>query len=1465
MSVQTPVTEVIVVDPSVSDYKTLIAGVNPDTPVILLPESGDGLTNLAEALAGYSNLSAVHLVSHGGNGKLFLGDNPINSDSLTNSAEALASIGNVFDEGADLMIYGCTVAGNEAGQAFVDQLASRLNVDVAASNDRTGPTDLGGDWDLEYNNGEIESVLPFTVAGMQDIDHCLGCTSQGSLPGGEYPCLNDGRGDSGGSNPPPSNNTPTGIALTSNTVGQSAGENGTVGALSTTDADVSDSHTYTLSSGSGDTNNALFNVSGNTLRTNDASALSAGNYSIRIQTNDNNGGTYQESFTINVTDDVAPTVTTGNISISGGSGTNGDFIIGDTVTAKWDNTGNGDNNSDTISSVSVNFAAFGGGNDIAATNSDHTWTASYTIQSGNINRATAEVVITATDDHSNQKATTSANGSIVDNQAPSAPSTPDLSAASDKGSSSSDNKTSDDTPTLEGTAEANATVTLYDSDGTTPLGSTTANGSGNWSITSSELTDGSHTLSAKVTDSAGNISIASSTLTVTVDTELPTISSVSIPASSMAIGDAVSVSITASEAGLTLDSGSVNDVNVTGFTDNGSGHYTATYTVVAGHTDRAAGDDIPVSFVLSDSAGNASATYTTAISQAGDTIDANVPTISGAISPSIATVTDTQVGSNSFTLTVNFNEAMDTNTDPTLSFPTTNENPLTNTLTFASGEWSDNDTYVATYNVADANEVIRHIDVQTSGAKDAAGNTLATVTQNDIFSVITAPAPTITNIASTTANGTYKVSDTVNVTVTFDKAVTFTANTGTFQATLSNGQTVTLSSSSNTTFNGTYTISEGNTDSSDLNVSSLALTNDATLEAESDNVPAVFTLPSGNNLADNSTIVVDANTPVNSTPDLADASDTGSSNTDNLTNNSTATITGSGTEAGASVSVRVASTEVGTTTVDGSGNWTYTFQTDELSSGANTVDTIITDIAGNISTDSADLTITLDTLAPSAVNDTTATIGEDDGNTTLSALNSSGSTLQANDTDTSSTAPVTAVAGKSSNVGQSVAGSNGGLFKVNANGSVSFDPNDEFESLAANTTKTSSVTVTVQDDAGNTSDSTLTVTVNGANDAPTAADTTESVSFNGSYTFTAADFGFSDVDSDDTLDHITIKALPTEGILKLEGTEIKATGTDIQASNIGNLTFTPDSGGTGADYASFTFTVSDGTNDSVTANTVTLNVGNPPAPSTPTQSTEVDGATVTQSTQTNAQGQTIETVTVAPVSSNRQDSNSNTPDADVPLHFANNNADQIVTTLSLPTGIGATARSNATASTQNQRDTLISLIDESAAGEDDLNDMENSGSNFLNNIGNADNLWVNQVTLTSDSSTASATPIRITGSDSSNNQEALVIDTRALPTGTIIDLDDIEFAVIVGNNVTIRGGGGANIVYAGANAQNIVLGEDDDELHGGAGDDTVGSKGGDDKLYGDSGNDLVIGGTGNDTLYGGTGNDVLQGAQSSQG
>lgn len=104
------------------------------------------------------------------------------------------------------------------------------------------------------------------------------------------------------------NNAPTDIQLSNASVNQSGGANATVGTLSTTDADGADTHTYTLVSGTGDTDNGSFNISDSTLRANNASALAAGGYSVRIQTDDGNGGIYAEAFTVTVADDVGPTV-----------------------------------------------------------------------------------------------------------------------------------------------------------------------------------------------------------------------------------------------------------------------------------------------------------------------------------------------------------------------------------------------------------------------------------------------------------------------------------------------------------------------------------------------------------------------------------------------------------------------------------------------------------------------------------------------------------------------------------------------------------------------------------------------------------------------------------------------------------------------------------------------------------------------------------------------------------------------------------------------------------------------------------------------------------------------------------------------------------------------------------------------------------------------------------------------------
>jgi large repetitive protein len=107
------------------------------------------------------------------------------------------------------------------------------------------------------------------------------------------------------------------------------------------------------------------------------------------------------------------------------------------------------------------------------------------------------------------------------------------------------------------------------------------------------------------------------------------------------------------------------------------------------------------------------------------------------VTPNLTTIVDANVGSQTFTLTVVYSEAMNTSVNPTLVFPTASEDPTASpaTLTLNSGSWTNATTFVATYNVTDQDATMPDVDVQVSGAKDAAGNTQVGSTLADKFSI----------------------------------------------------------------------------------------------------------------------------------------------------------------------------------------------------------------------------------------------------------------------------------------------------------------------------------------------------------------------------------------------------------------------------------------------------------------------------------------------------------------------------------------------------------------------------------------------------------------------------------------------------------------------------------------------------------------------------------------------------------
>ncbi|MBK9318954.1 MAG: cadherin repeat domain-containing protein [Bacteroidetes bacterium] len=98
------------------------------------------------------------------------------------------------------------------------------------------------------------------------------------------------------------NDAPTDLSLSSATFAENLSAGTTIAALSGADQDAVDTHTYTLVSGAGDTDNASFTVAGTQLQTlNSFDFESQSPLSIRLRITDSQGADYEEAVVLNVT------------------------------------------------------------------------------------------------------------------------------------------------------------------------------------------------------------------------------------------------------------------------------------------------------------------------------------------------------------------------------------------------------------------------------------------------------------------------------------------------------------------------------------------------------------------------------------------------------------------------------------------------------------------------------------------------------------------------------------------------------------------------------------------------------------------------------------------------------------------------------------------------------------------------------------------------------------------------------------------------------------------------------------------------------------------------------------------------------------------------------------------------------------------------------------------------------------
>ncbi len=165
--------EIVIIDPSVDDIDQLLDDLHAserNLEVFVLDAQRDGVDQITEILEGRSDVDSLHIVSHSESGSVRLGNTWLGENNLEGYAGAIAGWQGSLSADADILFYGCDLAGEQAGRELVESLGVLTGADVAASIDDTGHARYGGNWDLEFTRGDIETAIAFSTEIQQNWD-----------------------------------------------------------------------------------------------------------------------------------------------------------------------------------------------------------------------------------------------------------------------------------------------------------------------------------------------------------------------------------------------------------------------------------------------------------------------------------------------------------------------------------------------------------------------------------------------------------------------------------------------------------------------------------------------------------------------------------------------------------------------------------------------------------------------------------------------------------------------------------------------------------------------------------------------------------------------------------------------------------------------------------------------------------------------------------------------------------------------------------------------------------------------------------------------------------------------------------------------------------------------------------------------------------------------------------------------
>ncbi|WP_190315902.1 DUF4347 domain-containing protein [Pseudanabaena sp. UWO310] len=160
----------VFIDSTIKNYQTLLDGTNGGSSVTLINPDQYGIQKVTETLASVTGANSLHIVSEGDVGNFWLGKDFVSTENIAKYANDLQAWKTALSPAANILLYACNLASGENGAALVQAVKNYTGHDVAASTDITGSSKLGGNWNLEYTTGKLNTGVVFSSEAQNSYD-----------------------------------------------------------------------------------------------------------------------------------------------------------------------------------------------------------------------------------------------------------------------------------------------------------------------------------------------------------------------------------------------------------------------------------------------------------------------------------------------------------------------------------------------------------------------------------------------------------------------------------------------------------------------------------------------------------------------------------------------------------------------------------------------------------------------------------------------------------------------------------------------------------------------------------------------------------------------------------------------------------------------------------------------------------------------------------------------------------------------------------------------------------------------------------------------------------------------------------------------------------------------------------------------------------------------------------------------